>query len=95
MVSTTMASKSNSGYQPIACSVYDLLEAAALHRKALRLRIEGITREYVIRDVFSKGKEEFVVGFEAEMDEESTIRLDKIDLIIDPTDKKSYFPTHR
>jgi transcriptional antiterminator Rof (Rho-off) len=80
-------------YQPIACSVYDLLEAAALHQKALLLRIEGVTRKYIIRDVFSKGKEEFLIGFLADTSEESTIRLDKIDLIIDPTDKKSYFPT--
>ncbi len=82
-----------SPYRPIACSLYDLFEAAALHQRTLQLRIDGNVADYVVRDVFSRGKEEFLVGVRQDTGELSTIRLDRIDLVIDPTDKKSYFPS--
>ncbi len=81
-----------SEYKPIDCSVYDLFEAAALRRRTLLLTIGGKSGEYLIEDVFSKGKEEFLLVLSSSTGEQSTIRLDSIDLIVDPSDKKSYFP---
>ena len=81
-------------YRLIACSIYDLFEAAALHRRTLHRSIGRTTSEHIIQDVYSKGNEEFLKVSRPSTCEEMTVRLHKIDLIVDPADKKSYVPYH-
>jgi transcriptional antiterminator Rof (Rho-off) len=52
-------------YQPISCALHDRLEAAAVRRRPVDLRVrtpEGRERELrgVIEDVFAENGEEFV-----------------------------------
>lgn len=49
-------------YRPISCSLYDVLEAAALKKRMLTLTIDGQELTLVIDDVFARGKEEFLDG---------------------------------
>lgn len=82
-------------YRPIACSLYDVLEAAAVRRHPLSITMGGVARVFVVEDLFSRGKEEFLVARLTEDNQRITVRLDKVELIVDPSDKKSYVASHR
>lgn len=77
-------------YKPIACSLYDVLEAASMKRVPVRLTMASSDRDFMIRDVFSKGSEEFLTARDLNTGAEETIRLDRIDLITDLSTGKSY-----
>lgn len=73
----------NHPYKPIACSLYDILEAAAMKGRILRLTVGGAQRDVTIRDVFAKGAEEFLIAVDKTTGDQETIRLDRIELITD------------
>ncbi|MBI2619993.1 MAG: hypothetical protein HYW57_07915 [Ignavibacteriales bacterium] len=77
-------------YKPLACSLYDVLEAASMRKQRLRLTIGGEHRDVMIRDVFSKGPEEFLIAADPSTGREETIRLDRIELITDLVEGKTY-----
>ncbi len=81
-----------SNYQPISCSVYDVLEVAALRKKRLRLSIAGKAQEIIVRDVYAKGKEEFLDGVDPNGGRPLHIRLDTIDSVFDSSENKTYIP---
>jgi transcriptional antiterminator Rof (Rho-off) len=83
-------------YIPIACSVYDVLEASAVKNASIRLDIkhenETVHRDAKILDLFSKDKTEFLKAKDINTNEEFTLRLDAINLITDLATKKKYSP---
>ncbi|MBI3788249.1 MAG: hypothetical protein HY276_08335 [Ignavibacteriales bacterium] len=82
----------DSSYQPISCSVYDVLEVAALRKKRLRLLISGKPQEIIVYDVYAKGKEEFLDGVDPNDGSALHIRLDAIDSLFDSSENKTYAP---
>jgi Rho-binding antiterminator len=70
----------NKDYEPVSCDYHDQLEAAAMHKREVRLEFEhnGVRQDErgQIADVYSRDGEEFV-QFKAD-NGELTIRLDKI-----------------
>ncbi|MBX2993111.1 MAG: hypothetical protein KF749_18315 [Bacteroidetes bacterium] len=83
-------------YKPIACSVYDVLEASSVKRQLLRLDIRSsngiIVRNVYVLDLFSQDKTEFLKGKDSSTDEEFAVRLDEILLITDPATNTVYSP---
>jgi transcriptional antiterminator Rof (Rho-off) len=81
-------------YIPIACSVYDLLEASAVRHVVVRLEIQNdngvVFRDVRILDLFSKDKIELMRAKDINTNEEFTLRLDAISLITDLTTNKVY-----
>ncbi len=80
----------NDSYKPIACSLYDVLEAAAMKGRVLRLTIDGVQRDVTIRDVFAKGPEEFLIAVDKATGDQETIRLDRIEFITDLSSGATY-----
>jgi len=84
-------------YKPIACSVYDVLEASAVKRSIVLLEIlDGSTtrnRKAKILDLFSKEKVEYMKALDTESNEEFVIRLDAIRLITDLASNIVYSPS--
>lgn len=84
-------------YKPIACSVYDVLEASAVKRSIVLLEIlDGSTtrnRKAKILDLFSKEKVEYMKALDTESNEEFVIRLDAIRLITDLASTIVYSPS--
>lgn len=85
-------------YTPIACSVYDLLEAAAVKQTPLRIDFTDLhgtlqSRTVKVRDLFSKEKAEFLTAQDSDSGEILTLRLDTIRLVTDPATKATYSPT--
>jgi len=83
----------NTDYQPIACTLYDIFEVAALRSKRLILTVKGQEQEVVVHDVYAKGKEEFLDGVEPLSQQPLHIRLDAIEKVFDPSENKSYIPS--
>jgi transcriptional antiterminator Rof (Rho-off) len=81
----------NQDYQPIACSVYDVLEVAAMRKQRLILKTATGERDVVVHDVYAKGKEEFLDAVDPTKGERFTLRLDLIQEILDPVEKKVLF----
>lgn len=81
-------------YKPVACSLYDVLEAAAVRDSRLLLDLEDRSVEILVRDVFARGREEFLRALDCSSDTEFTVRLDAIRTITDPTTNKRYAPDH-
>lgn len=83
-------------YKPIACSVYDVLEASAVKRQLLRLEMQShngiIVRSASVLDLFSKDKTEFLKGKDSSTGEEFTVRLDQILFITDLATNTVYSP---
>lgn len=79
-------------YRPISCSLYDVLEAAALKKRMLTLTIDGQELTLVIDDVFARGKEEFLDGTNPLTNKNYHLRLDAIQEILDPSVGKTYLP---
>lgn len=79
-------------YQPVGCSFYDVLEAAAVRESRLELDLEGRNVEILVRDVFARGREEFLRALDCSSGTEFTVRLDAIRTITDPTTNKRYAP---
>lgn len=78
-------------YKPIACSVYDVLESAAVLRSPLLIVMFNDRQVRVlVKDVFAKGSEEFLKVADADTGEEYVLRLDKITRIIDPSSQRTY-----
>ena len=77
-------------YIPISCSVYDVLERAALHKKQLHLVLAEKELDVVVQDVFAKENAEYVLCAETEKGTVLTLRLDTIQSIVDPLDGKKY-----
>lgn len=82
----------NQPYQPIACSVYDVLEVAAMKQRKLTLTIDGRQQDILARDVYARGKEEFLDGIDPATGVTLHIRLDRIERLYDPTEGKTYTP---
>jgi transcriptional antiterminator Rof (Rho-off) len=82
----------SSDYRPIACSVYDVLEVAAMHRQRLILKLGERSQEIIVHDVYARGQEEFLDGIDPSTQSPIHIRLDAITEIIDPAANKSYLP---
>ncbi len=78
---------SESSYTPIACSVYDVLEASAVKRTSAILEIvKGEhTGSHTVRilDVFSRDGAEFLQARDVHSNEEFTIRLDSLATVTD------------
>lgn len=81
-------------YKPVACSLYDVLEAAAVRNSRLVLDLEDRSVEVMVRDVFARGREEFLRALDCSSEREFTVRLDAIRTITDPTTNKRYAPDH-
>jgi transcriptional antiterminator Rof (Rho-off) len=83
-------------YSPIACSVYDVLEASAVTNSMVLLEIQNDNRVEIrtvkILDLFSRDKMEFLKAKDSNTDEEFTLRLDAINLITDLATNKVYSP---
>ncbi|HWP82040.1 MAG TPA: Rho-binding antiterminator [Bacteroidota bacterium] len=82
----------NASYKPIACSLYDVFEVAALKGRILKLSIDGAEIELKVRDVYAKGKEEYLEGNRLDTGHQMIIRLDRIQSVFDPTDNTTYVP---
>ncbi|MEX1138852.1 MAG: hypothetical protein WEB33_09380 [Bacteroidota bacterium] len=82
--------KSLDAYKPLSCSLYDVLESAALLKTPLLLVTRNAQMQVLIKDVFAKGQEEFLRAVETETGSEHTLRLDVIRQIIVPATKQSY-----
>jgi transcriptional antiterminator Rof (Rho-off) len=85
MSSRDTAGRPASDYTPIACSAYDVLEAAAVRRVPLRLRLregrEAAEITAVVLDLFARDRTEFArlhIGTA-----ERVVRLDAIEHIVD------------
>jgi len=81
-------------YKPIACSLYDVLESAAVLRSPLVLVLKDRGLKVLVKDVFSKGAEEFLKATDAESGEEHVVRLDAILRITDPVSNRTYQSDH-
>ncbi len=81
-------------YEPIACSLYDVLESAALLKSPLFLVLGDRQMNVLIKDVFAKGRGEFLKGTDTETGAEHVVRLDMIRQIIDPATKRTYRSDH-
>jgi len=83
-------------YTPIACSVYDVLEASAVKNTSVRLEIQSdvgvVHRDVKILDLFSRDKTEFMRARGVDTSEEFTLRLDAINLITDLATNEVYSP---
>ena len=82
----------NQPYQPIACSVYDVLEVAAMKHRKLTLTIDGQEQDMLARDVYAHGKEEFLDGVDPATGVALHVRLDRIERLYDHTEEKTYTP---
>ncbi len=82
----------SSDYRPIVCSVYDVLEVAAMRRQRLILKLAERSQEIIVHDVYAHGQEEFLDGIDPSTHTPLHIRLDAITEIIDPAGNKSYIP---
>lgn len=65
-------------YQPINCNYYDVILAYATKRTAVEIKFENLDEEPVsfmaiVKDVYTKNKEEFIL-----LESRESIRLDKI-----------------
>lgn len=86
----------NSPYQPIACELYDIFEVAAMRKKKrLLLTIEGKPQEILVQNVYAKGNEEFLDGIDPASQVALHVRLDKIEKVFDPSEKRSYISAQR
>ncbi|GJQ20929.1 MAG: hypothetical protein HBSIN02_12840 [Bacteroidia bacterium] len=81
-------------YKPVACSFYDVLEAAAFRKHPVILVLEDRSVESVLLDVYAKGTEEFLSAREIASGKPFTLRLDAVRRIIDPTTNTTYAPDH-
>lgn len=79
-------------YKPVACSFYDVLEAAALRQHPVILVLEDRSVESLVLDVFARGREEFLSAQEIASGTTFTLRLDAIRRLIDPTTQTTYAP---
>lgn len=77
-------------YQPLACSLYDVLEVAAMKHREISLRLKEETVRLVVHDVFAKGSEEFLEGLDLTSRQHVRLRLDSIQEIYDPATNKKY-----
>ena len=81
-------------YKPIACSLYDVLESASILKSPLLLTVKDGRQSVLIKDVFAKGREEFLRAEDTETGEEHIVRLDAIRQITDPAAKRTYESNH-
>ncbi len=79
-------------YIPISCSVYDVLEVAAMKKRRLIFTIGGIEQELLVLDVYARGKEEYLEGVDPLTNIPHILRLDTIESLFDPVDQKLYSP---
>jgi transcriptional antiterminator Rof (Rho-off) len=83
-------------YTPIACSVYDLLEATVVKNAVIRIETashdEIRSQDVRVVDLFSKDRAEYMKAVDISSNQEFTLRLDEILLITDPATKKIYSP---
>ena len=78
-------------YKPIACSLLEIIEAAATRRSRVTLTLtDGKSRTAIITDVFSKDKQEYVKGIQQGSGKPFTLRLDKIREITDLLSSNTY-----
>ncbi len=87
---------SESSYTPIACSVYDVLEASAVKRTNVILELANgeHTASHTVRilDVFSRDGAEFLRAREVHSNEEFTVRLDTLATVTDIATGMRYQP---
>jgi transcriptional antiterminator Rof (Rho-off) len=78
-------------YKPLSCSAYDVLESSAVRKHDIELCLSnGSSLRGTIKDIFSKGSEEFCTVEPRENVSSGPVRLDEITLIIDHTEQKEY-----
>ncbi len=81
-------------YKPIACSLYDVIEAAAVRRAALDVRIKNEFGEseltLTVLDLFSRDKQEFLKAEDRSTGKEIILRLDQVLLLTDRATGKEY-----
>ena len=81
-------------YTPIACSLYDVLEASSVKHSLVRLEIQTDKDvslcDVRILDLFSKNKIDFMKAKNVDTNEEFALRLDSINLITDLATNKVY-----
>ena len=78
----------NTPYTPIACSLYDSLEAASIRKTPIEIRFNGMDKTILIKDLRTKDQAEYLIGLDTQTGEELVVRLDRIDAYIDPKTKK-------
>ena len=66
---------SDTSYQPIACADHERLEFAALTRKWLDVRVDGVTQRLMPLDVYTRDGAEWLRA-QTESGEQLTLRLD-------------------
>lgn len=80
-------------YVPIACSAYDVLEAAAVKGKMLTLEMKhGSKLDVRVIDLFSKDGAEFLHARDLTAGTDITLRLDELATIVDTTTNTVYSP---
>lgn len=77
-------------YKPVSCSLYDVLESAALLKTPLIIVLENGQLVVMIKDVFAGGSEEFLKAVETKTGTEHVLRLDVIRQVVDPATNRTY-----
>lgn len=77
-----------SDYTPIACSVYDELEAAAVQNISVEITFNGMRKILCIQDLRTKDQAEYLIGRDTETGEEVVLRLDLVDEYVNAQTKK-------
>ncbi|MBE0559182.1 MAG: hypothetical protein IH628_18285 [Proteobacteria bacterium] len=75
-------------YTPIACSLYDALESAAVRKTLVEIRFNNTHKRLFIRDLRTRHQIEYLIGCDALSGEEFVIRLDQIEAIDDVSTNK-------
>lgn len=78
----------NTPYKPIACSLYDSLEAAAVKNSPIEIIFNGMDKIILVKDLQTRDQAEYLVGSDTQTGEEVLVRLDQVEAYIDPKTRK-------
>ncbi len=75
-------------YKPIACSLYDWLEASVVKKRAVEIRFNGATKTIQIKDLQTRDQAEYLIGVDMETGNTLTVRLDQVEAYLDAVTKE-------
>ena len=78
----------NAPYKPIACSLYDSLEAMAVRKIPIEIRFSGMDKIILIKNLQTRDQAEYLIGSDTQTGEEIVVRLDQVEAYVDPKTNK-------